>query len=122
MGLASRVDQVFTSALVGWEKPNRRVFEHVLASYGEPEQAWMVGDNPVADVAGAEAVGLQAILVRGPRRRTAGLQARGLVEAARMVVACGRADNGSRRPKALRSPERTATAEPAGASEPTNRR
>ena len=28
----------------------------------------MVGDNPEADVRGAEAVGLPAILVRGPKR------------------------------------------------------
>ena len=30
----------------------------------------MVGDNPQADVLGAEAMGLPAILVRGPKRGT----------------------------------------------------
>jgi len=29
-----------------------------------PTSVWMIGDNPVADVAGAEAVGIPAILVR----------------------------------------------------------
>lgn len=86
LGLASHVDRVFTSALVGWEKPNARFFEHVLAGYGELEQAWMVGDNPVADVAGAEAVGLRAILVRTQTGR-ARRRARGLLEAAQMIVA-----------------------------------
>jgi putative hydrolase of the HAD superfamily len=103
LGLASHVDRVFTSALVGWEKPNARFFEHVLSSYGALEQAWMVGDNPVADVAGAEAVGLQAILVR-TEAASAGHRARGLVEAAQMIVASrGRA----RRTHARRTGELT---------------
>jgi putative hydrolase of the HAD superfamily len=86
LGLASHVDRVFTSALVGWEKPNARFFEHVLSSYGDPQEAWMVGDNPVADVAGAEAVGLQAILVR-TQAAAADRRARGLVEAAQTIAA-----------------------------------
>lgn len=28
------------------------------------EEVWMVGDNPIADVVGAEALGIQEILVR----------------------------------------------------------
>ena len=89
LGLAPHVDRVFTSALVGWEKPNARFFEHVLTSYGELEQAWMVGDNPVADVAGAEAVGLQAILVRAQTTQARHC-APGALEAAQMIVAsCG---------------------------------
>ncbi len=34
------------------------------------DAAWMVGDNPEADVRGAEAVGLPAILIRSPKRGT----------------------------------------------------
>ncbi|MFI5884541.1 HAD hydrolase-like protein [Streptomyces sp. NPDC051554] len=30
---------------------------------GSPERVWMVGDNPVADVAGAQALGIPGILV-----------------------------------------------------------
>jgi putative hydrolase of the HAD superfamily len=86
VGLGSHVDRVFTSALVGWEKPNAELFAHVLASYGEVDAVWMVGDNPVADVAGAEAAGLQAILVRTQSAR-ARHRAHGLVEAAQMIVA-----------------------------------
>lgn len=86
LGLASHVDRVFSSALVGWEKPNAQFFAHVLASYGELEEAWMVGDNPVADVAGAEAVGLPAILVRTQAAQVR-YCARGLWEAAQIIVA-----------------------------------
>jgi phosphoglycolate phosphatase-like HAD superfamily hydrolase len=31
--------------------------------HGRPRTAWMIGDNPVADVAGAEAAGIPAIVV-----------------------------------------------------------
>ncbi len=85
LGLDPYVDRVFTSALVGWEKPNARFFEHVLAGYGELEEVWMVGDNPVADVAGAEAVGLQAILVRSQTAQARHC-APGALEAARMIL------------------------------------
>jgi len=34
-----------------------------------PAEAWMVGDNIVADVLGAEAVGIPAVLVRRPDPR-----------------------------------------------------
>lgn len=88
VGLGPYVDRVFTSALVGWEKPNARFFGHVLASYGDANEVWMVGDNPVADVAGAEAVGVRAILVRTQAGR-ARLQARGLAEAAQIILASG---------------------------------
>lgn len=91
VGLRSHVERVFSSALVGWEKPNARFFEHVLASCGEPGEGevWMVGDNPVADVAGAEAVGLRAILVRTHTAR-ARVQAQGLMEAAQIILERGR--------------------------------
>ncbi len=58
------VDAVVTSAAVGWEKPHPAMFRAGLAAAGEPDEVWMVGDNPVADVAGAEAVGIPAVLVR----------------------------------------------------------
>lgn len=59
------VDAVVTSAAVGWEKPHPRMFAAALAAAGHPDEVWMVGDNAVADVAGAEAAGIPAILVRG---------------------------------------------------------
>ena len=73
------VDAVVTSAAVGWEKPHARMWAAARAAAGDPDEAWMVGDNPVADVAGAEAAGIPAILVR-----TEG--APGLLEAAARIL------------------------------------
>jgi putative hydrolase of the HAD superfamily len=66
VGLQAHIDRIFSSALVGFEKPNPELFRHVLRSYQDPREVWMVGDNPIADVAGAEALGHRAILVRAP--------------------------------------------------------
>jgi putative hydrolase of the HAD superfamily len=58
-------DAVVTSAVVGWEKPHPAIYRAGLDAAGvAAADAWMVGDNPVADVAGAEAAGVRAILVR----------------------------------------------------------
>lgn len=64
LGLDKHIDQVFNSAETGYEKPHPVAFEQVRQAVGIVEQIWMVGDNPIADVAGAASVGLPAILVR----------------------------------------------------------
>jgi putative hydrolase of the HAD superfamily len=86
IGLAAHVDRVFTSALVGFDKPNPGFFHHVARVYGDPDAVWMVGDNAVADVAGAEAFGYQAILVR-TAAPDVHHHAPGLVEAAKIILA-----------------------------------
>lgn len=65
LGLGEHVDATITSALVGAEKPHPAIFDHALRLAGlEPgDEAWMVGDNPRADVQGATASGLRAVLV-----------------------------------------------------------
>ena len=63
LGLQNTFVKVFNSAETGVEKPHARAFLNVLDAFN-PKTAWMIGDNPVADIAGAEAVGLPAILVR----------------------------------------------------------
>jgi putative hydrolase of the HAD superfamily len=62
--LADLVDDVLSSAVTGYEKPNPRAFELGRQAAGYPDELWMVGDNPEADVHGAEAAGIPAILVR----------------------------------------------------------
>lgn len=77
LGLFSHVEAIFTSAAIGYEKPNPEIFRIALAELGDPGQVWMVGDSPAADVGGAEALGIPAVLVRrqGPAlRRAEGLQ------------------------------------------------
>ena len=44
------------------------IFELARALSGNPQQVWMVGDNQQADVDGAHAVGIPAILVQHPDR------------------------------------------------------
>jgi putative hydrolase of the HAD superfamily len=66
LGLSDHVDAIVTSATIGYEKPHPEAFRIALRAAGDPDQAWMVGDNPVADVGGAEALGLPAVLVRRP--------------------------------------------------------
>jgi putative hydrolase of the HAD superfamily len=58
------VDAVVTSAAVGWEKPHPEMFAAGRRAAGSPDEVWMVGDNAVADVRGAEACGIPALLVR----------------------------------------------------------
>lgn len=84
LGLGELVEEVFTSAAIGFEKPNPEIFRHALSACGSPTEVWMVGDNPVADVEGAESVGVPAVLVRsqGQARR----RVDGLMEAAGLII------------------------------------
>jgi putative hydrolase of the HAD superfamily len=68
LGLEDAVALVSCSAETGYEKPHAQAFASVLDRI-RPTEAWMVGDNVVADVLGAEAVGLPAVLVRRPDPR-----------------------------------------------------
>ena len=64
LGLTPLVDHIVTSAATGYEKPHPEAFRLALELCGAPDEVWMVGDNPTADVAGAEAAGIPAVLVR----------------------------------------------------------
>jgi putative hydrolase of the HAD superfamily len=66
LGLADAVDAVICSAQCGYEKPHPEIFREAMRAAGQPRSAWMVGDNPVADIAGAAWAGIPGILVRTP--------------------------------------------------------
>jgi putative hydrolase of the HAD superfamily len=52
-----------SAADVGYLKPHPAIFRAALDQLKiEPDEAVFVGDNPVADIAGAQAVGLRAVL------------------------------------------------------------
>jgi putative hydrolase of the HAD superfamily len=70
LGLDEIVAFVSCSAETGYEKPHVQAYASVLDAL-RPADAWMVGDNVVADVLGAEAVGISAVLVRRPDPRAA---------------------------------------------------
>ena len=63
LGLGRYFDGYVVSALVGYDKPRPEIFERALALAGHPAVRWMVGDNPVADVEGAQRCGIPAVLV-----------------------------------------------------------
>jgi putative hydrolase of the HAD superfamily len=64
-GLATYFVHVVVSGVVGFEKPDRRIFELAVGMSGlRPEELLYVGDNPEVDVRAAEAAGLQAVLLR----------------------------------------------------------
>jgi putative hydrolase of the HAD superfamily len=70
LGLDGVIAEVSCSAETGYEKPHARAFASVLDRF-RPAEAWMIGDNVVADVLGAEAVGIPSVLVRRPDSRAA---------------------------------------------------
>ncbi len=62
LGLEPFFKAVLISEREGVRKPERQIFERALGRLGvAAEQAWHVGDHPVADVAGAHAAGLTAV-------------------------------------------------------------
>jgi putative hydrolase of the HAD superfamily len=68
LGLDEVVAFLSCSAETGFEKPHVQAFASVLEPL-QPVEVWMVGDNIVADVLGAEALGTPAVLVRRPDPR-----------------------------------------------------
>jgi putative hydrolase of the HAD superfamily len=63
-GLAALLDGAVASAELGAAKPQPEAFAAALAVAGARAQdAWHVGDSPDADVAGALAAGLRAVLI-----------------------------------------------------------
>ncbi len=63
-GLRDFFSDVHDSHLVGWEKPDRRIFDHALERAGtRPERTLHVGDLYAADVVGARAAGIHPLLL-----------------------------------------------------------
>jgi putative hydrolase of the HAD superfamily len=63
-GLRPYFTVVVDSSIVGFAKPDRRIFEHALAACGaHPSRVLHVGDMYHADVVGAREAGLHALLL-----------------------------------------------------------
>ena len=61
LGLEPHFDHTLISDVVGFAKPDPRIFHHALTlAECSPAEAAMVGDNPVNDIDGAQAVGIDA--------------------------------------------------------------
>ena len=66
-GLAAYFEVALFSSDVGFRKPDGRIFRMALQRLGlAPERVVFVGDNPVADVLGAQRAGLASVLIVRP--------------------------------------------------------
>jgi putative hydrolase of the HAD superfamily len=75
LGLARHFDSMTISCEVGVEKPNAEIFLAALRSAGvTPSQAVHVGDSYEEDVRGAEAVGMDTVLVDRQGLRADGIR------------------------------------------------
>lgn len=62
MGIANYFSVILVSSAEGVKKPDAEIFHRAVTRLGvEPHEAIFVGDNPTADIAGAQAFGMQAI-------------------------------------------------------------
>ena len=63
-GLARCFDHIQVEGDVGFGKPEAQAFRHALCVLAvRPEETWMVGDNLLADIAGAQRAGIHAIWI-----------------------------------------------------------
>jgi FMN phosphatase YigB (HAD superfamily) len=69
-GLSPHLDAAVDSAVVGAEKPDRRIFEAALSAVGvAPSEALFVGDSLSRDMAGALALGMPHVWIRSGEGR-----------------------------------------------------
>lgn len=70
LGLGEWLDAIVFCTDVGWRKPARPIFEHVLAQLqAEPRHCLFVGDEPRWDLDGPRSMGMEAVLI--DRKETA---------------------------------------------------
>jgi putative hydrolase of the HAD superfamily len=64
LGLGEWLSAIVFCTDVGWRKPARPIFEHVLAKLqAEPRNCLFVGDEPRWDLAGPRSLGMEAVLI-----------------------------------------------------------
>jgi putative hydrolase of the HAD superfamily len=67
-GLREFVDAISISSIVGFAKPDRRIFEVLARDCGTTlDGAWVIGDRADADIAGAVAVGAISVWIHRGR-------------------------------------------------------
>ncbi|WP_080941490.1 HAD family hydrolase [Methanosarcina barkeri] len=64
LGISNYFIQVYSSAHLGYEKPNIQMYRKVLDKLEDTSEVTMIGDSYIADVEGAINAGIKAILVR----------------------------------------------------------
>ncbi|MGA2285186.1 MAG: HAD family hydrolase [Dehalococcoidia bacterium] len=62
-GLLRNIDALVVSSEVGWGKPHPAIFEEALRRLDvQPEETMFIGDTVLADIQGAQAIGMKAVL------------------------------------------------------------
>lgn len=64
LGIGKYFSQIYSSAHIGYEKPNIQMYKRVLDKLEDSSDVTMIGDSFVADIEGAINAGIKAILVR----------------------------------------------------------
>jgi putative hydrolase of the HAD superfamily len=99
LGIGDMFDVISNSAETGYEKPHADAFQTALSHVGPVDEVWMIGDNPVADIAGAAALGIPGIQVRkSPPDGSAALSLKDVVQRLRAVGRSTTAGDVGRRP------------------------
>lgn len=63
LGLSEYFEGCVVSALIGYDKPRKEIFEYAKNLAGNPNRCIMIGDNPTDDMKGAKLAGFETILV-----------------------------------------------------------
>jgi HAD superfamily hydrolase (TIGR01549 family) len=61
--LSDYFEDFIVSGKVGYDKPRKEIFDIALQRADFPDQCLMIGDNPFADVYGANQAGIRSVLV-----------------------------------------------------------
>jgi putative hydrolase of the HAD superfamily len=70
LGIAEYFDAVVISGKVGWRKPSSRIFQEALKAVDvKAVETVFVGDSPIADVEGAQQIGMKTILLVEKNRK-----------------------------------------------------
>lgn len=62
LGLSEFFDDIIVSAVIGYDKPRKEIFEHAKAKYPN-EKYIMIGDSVTADIIGGNNAGMITVLV-----------------------------------------------------------
>ncbi len=63
LGLTDYFADFIISGEIGLDKPQPEIFAYAVKVAGQPDQCYMIGDNPHADIEGAVRFGIPAVLV-----------------------------------------------------------
>lgn len=63
LGISQFFENFIVSSHIGYEKPRKEFFEHAVKSAENPDDVYVIGDNPEADIKGGKNMGFKTIAV-----------------------------------------------------------